>query len=54
MRSADRPTATCEEMRCICGSLLARLVPDGVELRCRRCKRIVVVPLEKQGAEGAR
>jgi hypothetical protein len=34
--------------RCECGSMLARLVPRGVELKCRRCKRQVVVPLEKK------
>ena len=34
------------QMRCICGSLLARLVEGGVELKCRRCKRSVVLPLE--------
>ena len=33
------------ECRCLCGSLIARRVPDGVELKCRRCKRTVVVPL---------
>jgi phage FluMu protein Com len=33
--------------RCLCGSMLARLVPGGVELKCRRCKRQVIVPLEK-------
>jgi hypothetical protein len=32
-------------LRCHCGSLLARLVPDGVEIKCRRCKRRVVIPL---------
>lgn len=32
-------------LRCACGSLLARLVDGGVELKCRRCKRTVVVPL---------
>jgi hypothetical protein len=26
--------------------LLARRVAEGVELKCRRCKRTVVVPLE--------
>ena len=31
--------------RCACGSLLARLVDGGVELKCRRCKRILLVPL---------
>ena len=34
------------DCRCLCGSLLARVVDGGVELRCRRCKRTVVVPLE--------
>ena len=35
-----------EEVRCHCGKLIARLVPGGVEIRCQRCKRAVVVPLE--------
>jgi len=35
-------------LRCFCGSLLARLVPEGVELKCRRCKRQVVLPLDKK------
>jgi hypothetical protein len=33
--------------RCTCGSLLARLLPHGLELKCRKCKRQVVVPLGK-------
>jgi phage FluMu protein Com len=32
-------------MRCLCGSLLARLVDDHVELKCKRCKRMMMVPL---------
>lgn len=32
------------ELRCLCGSLLARHVEGGIELRCRRCKRSVIVP----------
>ncbi len=36
---------TSADCRCRCGSLLARLVSGGVELKCRRCKRTVVVPL---------
>jgi hypothetical protein len=36
------PNATAE-VRCVCGSLLARKVPGGYELKCRRCKRSVVV-----------
>ena len=42
------PLQACahEDLRCACGSLLARRVQDGVELKCRRCKRTVVIPLE--------
>jgi hypothetical protein len=35
--------AAPHECRCGCGSLLARLRPDGVELKCRRCKRLVML-----------
>lgn len=42
-----RPSDACVEgaahLRCHCGSLLARMTPRGLELKCRRCKRIVVV-----------
>jgi phage FluMu protein Com len=38
-------------LRCHCGSLLARLVPEGVEIKCRRCKRRVIIPLNKRGEE---
>jgi phage FluMu protein Com len=33
-------------LRCGCGSLLARVVPNGVELKCRRCKRQVIIPFD--------
>jgi hypothetical protein len=36
--------------RCACGSLLARLSAHGVELKCRRCKRVVVIPWSTQAA----
>ena len=56
---AATPLACCEhcgiaagstggpELRCTCGSLLARMVAGGIELKCRRCKRAVIVPLER-------
>jgi len=37
-------------VRCGCGNLLARVVPEGVELKCRRCKRQVIVPLTAKTA----
>ncbi|WP_254623894.1 MULTISPECIES: hypothetical protein [unclassified Myxococcus] len=42
-----------DELRCLCGSLLARLVPEGVELKCRRCHRTRVVPLERPPGGGS-
>ncbi len=36
---------SCHDLRCGCGSLLARRVQAGVELKCRRCKRTLVLPL---------
>jgi hypothetical protein len=35
-----------EDMRCGCGNLLARWVAGGVELKCRRCKRTIMLPVE--------
>jgi hypothetical protein len=45
---ATEPDAACLEAdcRCACGSLLARLVGGCVELKCRRCKRVLRLPLE--------
>jgi hypothetical protein len=33
------------DCRCECGALLARKVPGGVEIRCRRGRRSVVLAL---------
>ena len=48
-RTEGEPVTTVirekNSLRCDCGNLLARLVPGGVELKCRRCKRQVVIPL---------
>jgi phage FluMu protein Com len=32
-----------QEVRCECGSLVAKLVETGVELKCRRCKRLALI-----------
>jgi len=42
----EPPSLGRDEMRCSCGNLLAKWVPEGVELKCRRCKRTVVLPVE--------
>ncbi|MBM4267800.1 MAG: hypothetical protein FJ144_14515 [Deltaproteobacteria bacterium] len=41
---AGAPSPDAGEARCPCGSLLARLCDDGVELKCRRCERGVLLP----------
>ena len=47
---ANRPPSDC---RCQCGSLLARLVDEGVEIKCRRCKQTTWLPLEPPVAPSA-
>jgi phage FluMu protein Com len=42
-REEERP---CEDLRCLCGRLVAKLVTGGIELKCGRCHRIVLVPFE--------
>ncbi len=32
------------ETRCECGQLIAKLGEGGIELKCKRCKRIVLIP----------
>ena len=44
-RAARRPDPgeRPEDCRCLCGSLVARITAEGVELKCRRCKRTLLV-----------
>lgn len=35
-----------EGLRCECGNLMALIKKEGIELKCRRCKRKVLIPLE--------
>jgi hypothetical protein len=36
--------ATDSEARCHCGQLMAILKKEGVELKCKRCKRLILIP----------
>lgn len=42
------------DLRCHCGALMARVTPRGIELKCRRCKRVVVVAAERAHSEWVR
>jgi hypothetical protein len=46
VKDAPHAQRTERELRCGCGSLMARRTASGLELKCRRCKRVVVVPLD--------
>lgn len=32
-----------DQCRCGCGALLARVVREGLEIKCRKCKSIVLI-----------
>lgn len=36
---------TDAELRCHCGNMMGRTTSRGIEVKCRRCKRIHVIPL---------
>jgi phage FluMu protein Com len=36
-----------DQCRCGCGSLLARVVREGLEIKCRRCKGLVLITHEE-------
>ena len=42
--SPSNHSADCGETRCECGQLIAKVRGQGLELKCKRCKRIVVIP----------
>jgi len=45
MTKAPAPEHTQpRETRCECGQLIAKVHGQGLELKCKRCKRIVVIP----------
>nr|WP_087474120.1 hypothetical protein [Nitrospira cf. moscoviensis SBR1015] len=48
-RAASLSGSVCasEEVRCLCGQLVARLVEAGIELKCKRCRRLVTIPLSR-------
>jgi phage FluMu protein Com len=44
------PVSADDLLRCVCGALLARWVAAGLELKCRRCKRMTLIPYPKRTA----
>jgi phage FluMu protein Com len=42
--SSPLERAQGNETRCACGQLIAKVCLQGLELKCKRCKRIVFIP----------
>ena len=42
--STSQASAHVSETRCECGQLIAKVRGQGLELKCKRCKRIVLIP----------
>ena len=42
--SHPQPLQREDDCRCHCGRLVARIVEGGVVIKCRRCKRDLLVP----------
>jgi phage FluMu protein Com len=41
---ATESKSSQSEARCECGQLVAKLGVGGIELKCKRCKRLVSIP----------
>ncbi|GEM_PF-1496859 len=46
MKRSVEKNSNSEDLRCLCGNLVARIVRDQIELKCKRCKRIHLIPLQ--------
>jgi phage FluMu protein Com len=44
IHAALAPPSPAGETRCECGQLIAKVRGEGLELKCKRCKRIIVIP----------
>jgi hypothetical protein len=51
---ADDGLSVALDHRCACGALIARLVELGIEIKCRRCRRAVIVPMSALIDDAAR
>jgi hypothetical protein len=51
-RATSPEAAGTSEVRCDCGRLLGRLVEGAFEIRCRRCRRLLVLSSRSQDGSG--
>jgi hypothetical protein len=46
-KSSVQKPSDHHDFRCFCGSLIARFCQQGLELKCKRCKRLHIVPVSE-------
>ena len=52
LASGAEPTQA-RDRRCDCGKLAARVTAEGVEIKCSRCKRVMVVSWKEVPRDGS-
>ena len=48
--SSDVASQDEDLVRCLCGALVARYVNGQIELKCRRCKRTMLIPISRENS----
>ena len=47
LANGETPEHELRDERCECGNLLCKISSETVEIKCRRCKRIHIIPIHK-------
>jgi phage FluMu protein Com len=47
MNTEENQQYDLRDERCECGNLLCKISDETVEIKCRRCKRIHIIPIKK-------
>lgn len=46
-KPADIDREGLMDERCECGNLLCKISKETIEIKCRRCKRIHIIPIQR-------
>jgi phage FluMu protein Com len=49
----EATTKAGRDCRCDCGQLLAKATEAGVEIKCKRCRRVFTIPWSRLAGETA-
>ena len=43
VESQNQTQSDDRDVRCLCGQLIARRTDNGVEIKCKRCRRVILI-----------